>query len=241
MHPLGDAILRREPRATQGCALVRRLLSSLGAFLLCGLFCSACAAGELGLSGVGSGGATDDAATAPEAGAGDDSGSATTPGPTTDSGGRDGAPAGPTAMDSSTSSTSGDAAPADAADDAPDAPTSCGSPGGTYTGTCQDCSVVGTTLTCLCKTDSGSSAESSLDLCTCPVLTEISNTNGVLSCCGIPGGSYTSTCTSCSMTETTLACTCTTSSGATASTSLDLCTCTQASQIGNTNGQLTCP
>ena len=239
MDPLGDATSARETQAKLGRAVVARLRCHLGAFLLSGVACSACASGEVGLSGAG-GVATDDDATAPEAGIVDDSGSATTNGLTADSGGHDGAPGGAIGMDGSASA-SGDAAPADGAPDAVDAPASCGSPAGTYTGTCNDCSVAGTTLTCLCTTDSGSSVESSLDLCTCPVLTEISNTNGVLSCCGVPGGSYTSTCTSCSMTETTLACTCTTSSGLRSPTTLNLCTCTQASQIGNTNGQLTCP
>jgi len=209
----------------------------LAALLLCSLFCSACASGEVGVSGAGGGVATDDGGAAAEAGIVVDSGTLGVTGPAADSGSPDEGSLAPTGTDGSTSA-SVDATPADSA---PDAPVSCGSPGGTYTGTCSDCSVTATTLTCLCTTDSGSSVESSLDLCTCPVLTEISNTNGILSCCGVPAGTYTSTCTSCSMTDTTLACTCTTGSGSTSPTSLNLCNCTQASQIANTNGQLTCP
>ena len=131
--------------------------------------------------------------------------------------------------------------PVSGGDAAPDAPVSCGSPGGTYAQSCSGCAVAGTTLTCECKTDSGSSVSASLNLCDCPVLTEISNANGVLSCCGSPAGSYTSSCTSCKLTGTILACTCITDSGAIAATSLDICTCTQATKIANTNGQLTCP
>jgi hypothetical protein len=141
-------------------------------------------------------------------------------------------------IDSGSSPSSGDAAAKDAA---ADAPISCGSPAGTYSTSCSDCAVSGTTLTCQCTNGSGSSTSSSLDLCTCPVLTEISNSNGALSCCGVPGGTYTTSCTACSMTDTMLSCTCTTKSGSTSATTLDLCDCTQATQIANTNGQLTCP
>jgi hypothetical protein len=201
-------------------------------FALCALALSACAAGSVDDQGTG---ADLDAAVAD--GAFLDGPPTADAGPVTfhDAGAPVviGAP-----IDSGPSPQGGDAAAKDAA---PDAPISCGSPSGTYSTSCTDCAVSGTTLTCQCTNDSGSSSSSSLDLCTCPVLTEISNSNGVLSCCGVPGGSYTTTCTACSMTDTMLSCSCVTKSGSMSTTTLNLCDCTQATQIANTNGQLTCP
>jgi hypothetical protein len=130
-----------------------------------------------------------------------------------------------------------DATPVDAA---PDAPVACGSPSGSYTGSCSNCTVTGGTLTCDCKTSSGSTSTSSLDLCACPNTALISNADGVLTCCGNPGGSYSSTCDECAITATVLACTCKTSNGGYISSSIALCSCQPPSQISNTNGALTC-
>ena len=136
-----------------------------------------------------------------------------------------------------TSSSGGDAGPG--LEDA--APVSCGTPSGSYTGTCASCSVTANTLTCVCQNGAGGSVEASLDLCSCPIVTEISNSYGALTCCGAAGGSYTSSCTNCSLTGTTLSCTCENDSNMPEATTLNLCNCSQASQVSNTNGQLTCP
>jgi hypothetical protein len=175
-----------------------------------------------------------------EAGLVDGSADATTP---TDATG----PASPDASDAPTSP-SGDAgdgggsdsAPADAALDAPDA-ASCGEPSGSYTSSCMNCSVSAGMLTCDCQTGMGSTTlTTSLDLCACPNTTTISNAQGVLTCCGNPGGSYTSTCDECAITNTILACTCKTDNGGYISSSIALCTCQPPSKIANTNGMLTC-
>jgi CVNH domain len=130
-----------------------------------------------------------------------------------------------------------DAASADAAADGSSA---CGSPSGTYTGSCTSCAVANGTLTCLCTNDSGSSSQSSLDLCTCPNTATISNANGVLTCCGNPGGSYTQTCDECEVNATILGCTCESDNGGFISSFIALCSCQAPSQISNTDGMLTC-
>jgi hypothetical protein len=152
----------------------------------------------------------------------DDSGPATA----VDTGG------GGTGEDASTTDAAGDEAGFDAA--------SCGAPSGTYSSSCTDCTVGGGTLTCSCTTNSNSTATSSLDLCTCPDTTTISNADGVLTCCGNPGGSYTSTCDECAINATVLGCTCKTNNGGFISSFLSLCMCQAPAQISNTNGILTC-
>jgi hypothetical protein len=117
----------------------------------------------------------------------------------------------------------------------------CGAPSGTYTGSCTNCVVTANTLTCSCMTGSGSTtASSSLDLCACPNTATISNASGVLTCCGNPGGSYTSSCNECATTGTVLGCTCKTSNGGVLSSFLPLCSCQPPMQISNSNGILTC-
>jgi hypothetical protein len=119
---------------------------------------------------------------------------------------------------------------------------SCGSPSGSYTSSCTSCTLTtsGTLICAACKTESGSTIESSIDLCTCPNTMAISNQNGVLTCCGNPGGSYSNTCDECAVTGYVLACTCETDNSGYISSSLDLCTCQSPSVISNTNGILSC-
>jgi hypothetical protein len=57
---------------------------------------------------------------------------------------------------------------------------------------------------------------------------------------GLPGGSYSATCSGCSVTGTTLICTCQNDSQAPVPASLNLCTCMQPLVINNLNGVLTC-
>jgi hypothetical protein len=170
-----------------------------------------------------------------------------------DDDGGDGGPAGTmgsddsgplTAVDTGAGGTGEDASPTATADaasgDAGFDAASCGAPSGTYSSTCTGCTVAGGTLTCGCTTDSNSTATSSLDLCACPDTTTISNANGVLTCCGNPGGSYTSTCDECEINATILGCTCKTDNGGFISSFLPLCKCQAPSQISNTDGILTC-
>jgi hypothetical protein len=63
----------------------------------------------------------------------------------------------------------------------PGAPT-CGTPSGTYAQTCDNCQLVGDTLTCDCVDQSGDTVLSSLTLCTCAQPPVVANTDGVLSC-----------------------------------------------------------
>jgi hypothetical protein len=130
----------------------------------------------------------------------------------------------------------GDGAPADAADAA-----SCGSPAGSYSGTCNTCSLTGTTLSCNCLTDAGAPSAASLNLCTCPQPPNITNANGGLNCCGIPSGSYTATCSDCTTTGNTLLCSCLNDSQKGTVAMLDLCTCSNTTAINNQNGTLQCP
>jgi hypothetical protein len=152
----------------------------------------------------------------------------------------DGSVPSPGAADSAPAEASSDATPSDGALDAADA-AACGVPSGSYTGSCSNCSVAGGVLTCDCQTGSGGATmTSSVDLCACPDTTTISNAQGVLTCCGNPGGSYTSTCDECAVTATILACTCKTSNGGYLSSSIPLCTCQPPMKISNSNGTLTC-
>jgi hypothetical protein len=57
---------------------------------------------------------------------------------------------------------------------------------------------------------------------------------------GLPGGSYSATCSGCSVTGTTLSCACQNDSQVYVPASLDLCTCAQPLVINNLNGVLTC-
>jgi hypothetical protein len=135
---------------------------------------------------------------------------------------------------------SGDATAADGSfDGGPDA-AACGSPSGTYATSCTQCALSGGLLTCECDTGAGASAPSSLDLCTCPDTTTISNAHGALTCCGNPGGTYARTCNECAIMGTVLGCTCETDNGGYVSSFIELCTCQPPSLIANTNGVLTC-
>jgi CVNH domain len=58
----------------------------------------------------------------------------------------------------------------------------CGSPSGSYTGSCSSCSTTGSVLSCSCKNDSQQPTAATLNLCTCSNTTVISNQNGVLAC-----------------------------------------------------------
>jgi hypothetical protein len=146
----------------------------------------------------------------------------------------------PDAADSAPAEASSDASPSDGSVDAADA-AACGAPSGSYTGSCNDCSVNAGVLTCNCQTGSGSTTMmSSIDLCACPDTTTIANAQGNLTCCGNPGGSYTSTCDECAVTAFVLACTCKTSSGGYLSSSISLCSCQAPMKISNSNGTLTC-
>jgi CVNH domain-containing protein len=165
-----------------------------------------------------------------------------------DDAGGDGAPgamgsddSGPlTAIDTGTGGMEEDASTDAASDDGGLDAASCGAPSGTYSSSCTDCTVAGGMLTCSCTTNSNSTATTSLDLCTCPDTTTISNANGVLTCCGNPGGTYTSTCDECETNATILGCTCKTDNGGFISSFLPLCKCQAPAQISNTDGILTC-
>jgi hypothetical protein len=63
----------------------------------------------------------------------------------------------------------------------PGAP-SCGTPSGSYTQTCENCQVVGETLTCDCTDQAGDIVVSSLTLCGCVQPPVVANTDGVLDC-----------------------------------------------------------
>jgi hypothetical protein len=59
--------------------------------------------------------------------------------------------------------------------------------------------------------------------------------------CGTPSGSYSMTCSSCTVTGTVLSCQCQNDEQVLGPTSLDMCTCAQPPVISNQNGVLTCP
>jgi CVNH domain len=228
---------------------VHLLRSWLIAGVLCGFSLAACASGDSDVGPTGTGAALEEDGSVSDAAVAGDAGAVGATGPAVHDGGQtgvigasiDGGEGGDGAAPSGASADGGTESGPSRDDAAPDAPVSCGSPSGTYSSSCQNCAVTGTMLTCDCATGSGPSSPTSLDLCSCPVLTEISNSNGTLSCCGVPGGSYTSNCSNCALTGTVLSCTCKTSSGMSSPTTLNLCSCSQATQIADTNGQLTCP
>jgi hypothetical protein len=60
--------------------------------------------------------------------------------------------------------------------------TCCGSPGGSYAQTCNECAITDTVLACTCKTNNGGVISSSLALCGCQPPHQISNTDGILTC-----------------------------------------------------------
>jgi hypothetical protein len=57
---------------------------------------------------------------------------------------------------------------------------------------------------------------------------------------GLPGGSYSATCSGCTVTGTTLSCACQNDGQTYVPASLNLCTCMQPLVINNLNGVLTC-
>jgi hypothetical protein len=166
----------------------------VGTFTFFAVAVAACAAGQLTQS--------DDPGSSPDSGAADGAAPGPDGGPATtgDSGATGPGPdAGPTVFDGGQPAKIGDDgggsdapsdAPADAPPDsavapvdaAPDAPISCGTPGGSYTVTCVNCTFVGTTLSCSCQNDSQVLGPTSLNICSCSQPVVITNTNGVLVC-----------------------------------------------------------
>ena len=67
-------------------------------------------------------------------------------------------------------------------------PPSCGTPSGSYTQTCENCQIVGETLTCDCADQAEGTVVSSLTLCGCAQPPVVANTDGVLGCAAPDGG-----------------------------------------------------
>jgi hypothetical protein len=117
----------------------------------------------------------------------------------------------------------------------------CGPAAGNYAATCSSCSTVGNTLTCECQNDQQINTSASIDLCSCPQPLNIENENGAFNCCGIPSGSYTGSCNSCSTTGNVLSCSCKNDAQDAGVATLNLCTCSSTTTIANQNGVLACP
>ncbi len=120
----------------------------------------------------------------------------------------------------------------------------CTLPSGTYSGACTNCSVSGSgcsLLSCQCADTYGSYHGTSLGL---PCYADIADCNGNLTCgscappptCSAPSGTYSATCTGCSVSGCTLSCSCKDVNGVYHSASLAL-PCNSAS---NCNGSLVC-
>jgi hypothetical protein len=67
-------------------------------------------------------------------------------------------------------------------------PPLCGYPGGSYSGTCSNCQLVGGAMTCNCVDSAGGTLVSTLVLCGCAQPPVVTNVNGVLTCAGVDGG-----------------------------------------------------
>ena len=114
-------------------------------------------------------------------------------------------------------------------------------PGGSYTQSCRDLFMSGTTLSASCQTESGAWTETQLhgtDQC----VGDIANYNGVLECDkgGVPPqGSYTASCRNIWVAGGTLHARCTTIAGGTIESTLPAyASCTTS--IANTDGHLAC-
>jgi hypothetical protein len=115
-------------------------------------------------------------------------------------------------------------------------------PPGSYTDTCNDCTMSNSTLSCSCKNEDGKYSSTSLDTSLCIQPADVSNQHGVLTCISprMPAGSYIDTCRGCTMSNSTLSCSCNDEDGNYLSTSLDTSLCIQPADVSNKFAMLTC-
>jgi hypothetical protein len=111
----------------------------------------------------------------------------------------------------------------------------------------------GSTLNAYCRTQSGTTVRSSIDVSQCND-TVIANIDGNLRCiqsrangpnngpaiASMPGGSYQQTCNNTSFQGSTLSATCSTPNGQPVTSSLDLNSCQANSDVVNSGGRLEC-
>jgi len=136
-------------------------------------------------------------------------------------------------------------------------------PSGSYTNTCSACTISGDTLSCSCKNEDGYSRYTSLNIRYCD--SRVSNQNGRLNCGevsrpvvveaprpvvvqprvvvtppvrALPTGSYTNSCSGCTISGDTLSCDCKNEDGNSRYTSLNVRYCN--SSVSNQNGRLSC-
>jgi hypothetical protein len=67
-------------------------------------------------------------------------------------------------------------------------PPLCGTPTGSYLTTCNNCQLIGGTMTCDCVNGAGATVVSQLDVCGCDQPPAVANTNGALTCASGDGG-----------------------------------------------------
>jgi len=124
-------------------------------------------------------------------------------------------------------------------------------PSGGYQSSCEGCRVeraeIGEMLHCaFCRAADGSQREASIKLTQCPPPGNIDNSNGVLSCKGLPhapgtpAGSYRESCEGCRMSDQLLTCTCRAADGVGRESKSDVRKCKPPAVIGNNDGKLTC-
>ena len=123
-------------------------------------------------------------------------------------------------------------------------------PTGTYSNSCNGCSMNGSTIACSCANKQGHYQSTSLDTKTCSS-TEVWNNDGALRCISeksvpvptppstLPAGSYSQSCNACSLSGSMLSCSCKTKSGTSIFTTINSANC-GTSGISNQNGELTC-
>ena len=130
-------------------------------------------------------------------------------------------------------------------------------PSGSYSQTCSACTISGDTLSCNCRNEDGFSRYTSINTRHC--YHPVSNQNGRLTCGeparrpvviqvptpapqpvvrALPSGSYSETCSGCTISGDTLSCQCKTESGYSRYTSLNTRYCGRS--VSNQNGSLSC-
>lgn len=113
-------------------------------------------------------------------------------------------------------------------------------PGGSYSRTCNNETLIGSVLTANCKDQNGVTIRTRLYVGNC--FGDISNQRGELVCGGrnLPRGSYNQTCNECTAEGSGLQCTCRDTKGASIKTELDLASCALGGNITNKDGHLQC-
>jgi hypothetical protein len=126
-------------------------------------------------------------------------------------------------------------------------------PDGPFLQSCSGSYMQGSMLNAYCRTQSGATVRSSIDVSQCNN-TVIANIDGNLRCIQnradaantgpaistVPGGSYQQTCNSTAFQGSMLSATCSTPNGQPITSSLDLSSCQANSDIVNSNGRLEC-